>query len=351
MRKYYILSIVAIAFLTLVIIKMVHNYAKDKQQTVKAAVPAVMVECYLARDTVIEYPFKAVGYLKANERVDIVSELSRRVMTVAFKEGSMVKKGELLFQLDDSEWRAALKKNEAELELATQTQERNAKLLESGGTSRQVYEESVSRRKVLEAEAESLKVFIEKAKIRAPFAGKTGLRNVSEGAFVSPGNVLTTLEDLSSIKVDFTVPESHANTIHIGDEFNFRLEGDPKEYKARVEAIDPSVTMSTGSLRVLGRVESAGADLVPGVAVTVNMQSRSAVAGLYVPTQSLIPTPAGYKIYRVVGGKASLKPVKTGLRSDKMVEVAEGVAHGDSILVTGFMKVKPDAKVKILKTW
>jgi membrane fusion protein (multidrug efflux system) len=351
MKKKYIFSALALILLILVIVKIINNTGKGKQKAAKATAALVQAECYLARDTVITIPVRAVGYLRANEKVELVSELSARIISINFTEGARVVKGELLFQLDDADRVALLKKNDAELKLAVQTEERNGRLLKSGGTSQQSYDESVSRTKVLEAEGESLKVWIEKAKIRAPFSGKVGIRNVSEGAYVTPGTVLTTVEDLSSIKIDVTVPESQANLLSQGNSLVFRIEGNPNSYHATVLATDPSIRLTTGSLRVLARVAGGGSELLPGTAVSVSLESQSELPAMYIPSQSLIPTPAGYKAYFVEKGKAALRPVVTGLRTEKMVEVTDGVKAGDSILVTGLMKVKPDSKLKIIKTW
>jgi len=351
MRKSFILPAIAIILLILVSIKIMHGCRKDDRKAAVTAAPLVQAECMVVRDTLIVFPLRAVGYLRANERVDIVSQISERVVSILFMEGSLVKKGSLLFQLDDSEFAASLKRNRAQLELAIQVETRNNDLLKAGGVSLQQYEESVSQRKVLEAEGELLKVMIEKAKIRAPFTGKTGIRMVSEGAYVTPGEVLTSLEDLSILEIDFTVPQDQAGSVKPGDRLQFRTSGNMTDFQAVVEAIDPSVNRQTGNLRVIARVESPFAALVPGSAVTVRMSNSMNSPALYVPTQALIPTPAGYNTYRIVSGKCTVNPVKTGLRTEEMVEITEGIKKGDTILVTGFMKVRPGNKVRIIKVW
>ncbi len=351
MKKLYLVPIVVAILGILIGIKIYQNYSGDKLKTAKPSNPLILAECYLARDTVLNSALSIVGNIRANERVEIVSELARRVTAIPFTEGSQVKKGELLFQLDDAEWKASLKKVDAQLELARETEKRDKSLLASGGISQQVFDEAVNQRKVLEAEEESLRVQIEKARIIAPFSGRTGIRNVSIGALVSPGIVLTSLEDLSRLKLDMAVPESFANAIHKGDKVSFRPEGMPTPLTAVVEACDPSINSATGNLRILAVVQSPDPNLIAGTSVTVNLIANSPVPGLYVPTQALIPTPAGYIVYSIEKGLTKVRKVKTGMRTEKMVEITGGIQKGDTILVTGFMKVKPDAKVKIIKTW
>ncbi len=351
MRKYFILPAVACIVLILVFLKIFRGCREDEKKAVAVAPPSVQVEAYLVRDTAVAFPIRAVGYLRADEKVDVVSEIPGRVVAILFEEGSTVRKGSVLFQLDDSDYTASLKKNRAQLELAIQAETRSSDLLKSGGTSLHQHEETVSHRKVLEAEGELLMVMIEKAKIRAPFSGKTGIRRVSTGAYLVPGQVLTSLEDLSTLKVEFTVPQDQAGAVSVSDRLEFRVAGNPAVYGAVVCALDPSVDVKTGSLKVLARVLSTGKELVPGTSVTVKLVNQSPVPARFVPTQALIPTPAGYNVYRVAGGKCAPKQVATGLRANEMVEITGGIEPGDTVLLTGFMKVKPGSRVRINKIW
>ena len=235
------------------------------------------------------------------------------------------------------------------MDLALETEKRTESLLKSGGTSKQLFDESVCERKVLEAEAESLNVLIGKTKILAPFSGVIGIRNVSEGAYLTPGKVLTTLEDLSRLKIDFTISQTFATMVRKGEKFNFRVEGNPSEYSALVEAINPSINQNSGNLRVLAIVENSDPTLKSGATVSITLVSKSTISSLYVPTQALIPTPGGYHLFVVKNGKADYRSVTTGIRSETMVEIIKGINAGDTVLVSGFMKMRPDSRVKIIK--
>ena len=348
-RKNYILLIIGALLLLLIAIKIISNSKKELTKSTKPGASAVQAECFIAKDSLINFTFKAVGSIRANEAVELVSELSLRLVSIHFKEGSQVKKGDLLFQLDDSELQANLKKVKAKLDLALETEKRTGSLLSSGGTSKQIFDESVCDRKVLEAEAESLNVLIGKTKILAPFSGVIGIRNVSEGAFLTPGKVLTTIEDISRLKIDLTVSQTFANMIRKGEPFNFRVEGNPSEYSALVEAINPSINPNSGNLKILAIIEKSDAALKAGVTVSISLASKSAVSAVYVPTQALIPTPGGYHLFFAEKGKAGYRPVITGIRSEKMVEIIKGVTPGDTVLVTGFMKLRPGSVLEIVK--
>jgi len=351
MRKSLIFSLLAIVLLVLVFLRILRGCKEEERRSVEAIPPAVNAEGYLVRDTTLDFSFTTVGFIRANEKTGVVSELSGRVISIHFREGALVRKGDLLFRLDDSEYRASLKKTEAMLELAGSTEERNATQLAAGGISQQIFDESASHRKVLEAEAELLGVYLGKTAIRAPFAGKTGIRNVSEGAYVKPGEVLTTLEDVAQLKVDFAVPQQYAGLVRIHDPLEFSVTGHPAVYRGEVMATDPSVDRHTGNLRVLASVTTRTPDLIPGNAVTVSLTAKSEVPSLYIPTQALMPTPAGYDVYTLSSGKSTLCHVKTGMRSESMAEITKGLDHGDTILVTGLMRVRPGSRVNLIKLW
>lgn len=352
MRKSIVFIVLACILLAMVFLKIFHKCREEAHlPSAAAALPPIQAEGYIARDTALHFPFRTVGYIRANEKAEIVSELTGRIISIHFREGTFVRKGELLFRLDDSEYWASLRKVEAQLELAQRTEERNAAQLASGGISQHIFDESVSHRKVLEAEAELLRVTIGKAAVSAPFAGKTGIRNVSEGAFVKPGEVLTSLEDVHLLKVDFAVPQRYAGTVNINDPLAFTVSGHPTLYHGRVMATNPSVDRHNGNLRVLAILIARPGEVIPGSAVTVTLTGKSEVPSLFVPTEALMPTPAGYDVYALSAGKAIIRHVRTGMRSGAMAEITEGIARGDTILVTGLMRVRPGNSIHIVKTW
>ena len=351
MKKFILFPVLGAILLVLILVKIFANTKKEKLVLSQTTQPLLQAECTIAEKIPGEFSFTAVGKTRANERVELVSELSRRLVSIHFREGTRVNKGDLLFHLDDAEWKAELSKVKAKLDLARETEDRNRRLLESGGISRHVFDELVSQRQILEAEEQYLNVLVEKANIRAPFNGFTGIRKVSEGAFLTPGMVLTVLEDLGKIKLEFSVPESFASSIRKGGRISFRSEGIPDTQSAVIEAFDPSVSAITGNLHVLALVENPHPALKAGVSVSITLPGESPAPAVYLPTQALIPSAGGYNIFILENGKASLKKVTAGLRSEKTVEIVEGVQPGDTVLLTGFMRIRNGSPVKIIKVW
>jgi membrane fusion protein, multidrug efflux system len=351
MKQFLIFSILGAVLLALVLAKIFANTQKDTATVLQPGQQKVQAECIVAEYSPGEFSYSAVGKIRANERVEIASEIPGRLVSIHFREGSRVNRGDLLFHIDDSEWVAELSRLQAQLELARNTEDRNRPLLDSGGISQQLFDEMVSQRKILEAEEELLQVKIEKANIRAPFDGFAGIRNVSEGAMITPGTVLTVLEDLERLKLEFTVPEYYAAAIRKGDLIRFRTDGIPGYQEAVIDAFDPSVSLTTGNFRVLALVKRPDPFLKAGVAVTVTLQSESPSEVLFVPTQALVPVAGGYHLFMLENGKASNRKVTTGIRSATRVEIVEGIAAGDTILLTGFMRLRNGSPVKIVKVW
>jgi membrane fusion protein (multidrug efflux system) len=176
----------------------------------------------VVKDTSIREEVRLVGSVVANEEVQIVSEQARRLVRVNFPDGATVRKGQLLFKLDDADLRAQLKKLTAQRKLSSGEEFRSASLLKLEGISKQEYERVASSIEVLDAEIEAVRVQLDKTEIRAPFNGKTGIRRVSEGAFVQPNLPLVTLEDINRVKIEFAVPEKYASRVRPGQEIRLR---------------------------------------------------------------------------------------------------------------------------------
>ncbi len=351
MKRFLLFPILGLTFLILVLIKIFAAPRQDKTMVMPPGLQPVQAECMVAETKPEVFSYTAVGKIRANERVELASEISGRLVSIHFREGSRVKKGDLLFHLDDSEWVAELSRLGAELELARNTEERNRPLLNSGGISQQIFDEMVRQRKIWEASEQLLRIKIEKANIRAPFDGYVGIRNVSEGAMIVPGTVLTLLEDLDRLKLEFSVPEYYAATIRKGDRIRFRVEGIPGFQEAVIDASDPSVNAVTGNFHVMALVIKPLPALKAGVAVSITLQAESPSPALFIPTQALVPIAGGYHVFALKEGKASVRKVITGVRSDDAVEIVDGVTPGDTILLTGFMRIRNGSPVKISNLW
>jgi membrane fusion protein (multidrug efflux system) len=349
MKKILTVSVFTIIVTALVLVKIFAFPEQKAKVAAQGVVPAIPVECIIARDTVADYQLETVGTLLAREQVGIVSEIQRKLVGIYLTEGAHVKAGQLLFKLDDSDITARIRKLEIQAGLAEANAARDKVLLDSGGISQERFDAVDNQAKVLRAEIDILKVDLAKTEIRAPFDGRVGIRNVSLGALITPGQVLADLQDVDRINLDFSVPERYAPDVTYGSAVSFLTDYLPAERKASVEAVQPSVDQQTRTLLVRSAAVNTDGRLVPGSSAKVFLTIRGQSGSIMVPTQALLPSIRGYSVYLVRGGKAVMTVVKTGNRNSELVQVLEGVAHGDTVVTTNLLRVRNQSPITIQK--
>lgn len=307
------------------------------------------VEAYLIRPGSFSEILEIPGTLTANESVAIQPEISGRIVTLNVQEGRYVEKGALLVKLYDGDLVAQLRKLEVQLQLAQKTEERQSQLLKIQGISQQDYDISLLQVNNLKADIGIIKTTILKTEIRAPFSGKLGLRNISEGAFVSPSTLIATINQTNQLKLDFSIPEKYINKLRIGQSIQFTSEGSNREYTAKVSATESAITENNRSLLVRAIVSKADASLLPGSFAKVKLSFDPDPAAILVPTQAIIPQAKGKKVIVIKEGKAVFTDVITGVRSADKIQILAGLQPNDTIAVTGLMSLRPDNKVAVAK--
>jgi membrane fusion protein (multidrug efflux system) len=200
----------------------------------------------------------------------------------------------------------------------------------------------------LNAEIAVLEVDLGKTEIRAPFAGKIGLRNVSEGAMVNPEVVLAMLHDISQVKIDFAIPERYANDLRAGARVTFTTDYSTEIFNSVVEAVEPAVDFNTRTILLRSVADNRQGKLVAGSSVKVNLDIRAFDKSLFIPTSALIPSIKGYTVFLIKSGKAVSQVVKTGIRNKSSIQVLEGLALGDTLVTTNLLRVKKDVPLKII---
>jgi membrane fusion protein (multidrug efflux system) len=349
MKKSIILYILAGLLIAFAIYKIIKNKKESQSMTTKPVAVVLPAEGHIVRDTSVNYELNTVGTIRAFETVDIGSEISKRLVSINFEEGSTVSEGTLLFKLDDADLKAQLEKLTIQEELAQQNEERSKALLAKGGISQQTYDEELNTLKTLRAEIQIIHVDLDKTEIRAPFSGKIGLRNVSEGAYITPGLVLTTLQDIHKVKVDFSVPERYAGSIREGQKVTFTIPGSPRFFDATILAIQPNVDVTTRNLQIRAVAENTERLLFPGSSVKVFLNFGESGKTLFIPSQCLMPSLKGYSVFVVKNKIAQLNTVKTGIRTKECVQITEGISMGDTLVMTNLLRIRPGFKVKIIK--
>ena len=320
--------------------------ARDNPATVAAGPQSIRAEVYVVKDTSIREEVRLVGSVVANEEVQIVSEQARRLVRINFPDGATVRKGQLLFKLDDADLKAQLKKLAAQRRLSSAEESRSASLLKMEGISKQEYERVASSIEVLDAEMDAVRVQLDKTEIRAPFGGRTGIRRVSQGAFVQPNTPLVTLEDVDRVKIEFAVPEKYASRVRPGQEIRFTVENSDKTYAARVAVIEPKIDLDTRSLFIQAVADNRAGELVPGASAMIGLDLSAIEHTVLIPTRALIPGLESNSVLLVRNGKAEKVRVETGLRTSRSVQVTGGLAYGDTIMTTNILRAKPGIPVQ-----
>lgn len=289
------------------------------------------------------------GSLVSNETTEIHPEVAGRITGIYFKEGAFVNKGALLVKLNDADLQAQKRKLLVQLQVAKQNENRSEQLLKIQGISRQDYEAVSLQVNNVNADLDVVQTQIEKTNIRAPFTGKLGLRLVSVGAYISPTSVISTISQPNQLKLDFTVPERYISEISNGKVVNFKVDGSDRTYAARVMATESNVTQDTRTLQVRAAVQGTTAGLVPGNFATVRLNFEPNPNAILIPSQAIIPQARGKKVYVYEDGKAKFVDVTTGIRDSVNVQITEGLKVGDTVLITGLLTLKPEAKVMLGK--
>ncbi|MBK9731422.1 MAG: efflux RND transporter periplasmic adaptor subunit [Chitinophagaceae bacterium] len=341
-----IILLISSVLLFFIVKKFISANEPAPGNTQKKGSGAVMSEIMVVSDTLITYQLQATGTVRANEEVSMVSEYPGKITGIFFKEGTTVGKGSLLFQMDDAELKARKKKLEVGAELARQNEQRLNVLLTKGGASQQDYDVVVNNLQSIQADLELINVQLSKTEIRAPFTGKAGLRNVSEGAYVSANTILTVLQDVSKVKIDFTLPEKYAAIIQSGQQVSFTVENDTFPFTATVLATEPAVNPSTRTIMVRAITDNAFHRLIPGTSSTIMIALKENRSSVMVPTSALIPQSAGFTAFKLKNGKATPVSLKTGYRDESNVQVVEGLTAGDTLLTTNMLMLRPGVAVK-----
>lgn len=307
------------------------------------------VDGFVVRPQSVSDRIEVPGTLLPSEQTQIRAEVSGRIVQLNIQEGSLVQKGALLIKLFDADLQTQLKKLRVQLEIAETTEKRQRELLEIKGISQQDYDLVKLNVETLKVDIEATQIAIVKTEIRAPYAGQLGLRSVSLGAYISPTDIITTIRQVSQLKLEFSVPEKYAKEVKKGDRINFRVDGGQRNHSATVLATENSVEQTTRTLRIRAEVDKADQELVPGVFARINLQLGKTTDALLVPTQALISTAKNKQVAVLKKDSVVFNVVETGVRDSAFVQVTQGLKAGDTIVTTGLMVLKPNSKVKVVR--
>ena len=293
----------------------------------------------------ISQKLEALGNARANESVDISTKTSNIVTEVTFRDGERVKRGQVLVQLDNAQARADVAAAQAAVTESETLYNRSRELLNTQALSKSSFDQLEATLKANRARLAAANARLEDTVIRAPFSGRVGLRRVSVGTLVSPGDVITTLDDTSVIKLDFSVPENFLASLREGLSIRATAPAFPgRSFAGAVSSIDSRVDMTTRSVTVRALLANDDGALKPGMFLNVSLANDEREA-LLIPEEALSPEAERQYVYVVNDGKVSRREVRIGGRQPGTVEILTGLSAGERVIVEGTQKVRDGAIV------
>lgn len=322
--------------------------------------PPTAVDVAVARTGSVLVTLEAIGTARANEAVTVMSDVMGLVSEIHFAEGAQVGAGDVLVSFDHSILaaelavrRAEVEVRKAEVENARQAFARAERLMQTQNVSAARYDELAAALKVVEAAVKSAQATVAAARARlakrqvtAPFSGQLGIRNVSVGALIEPGDPIVTLDDISVIKLDFQVPERSLTFLQPGQEITAASEAYPgRVFFGTVISLDSRVDPVTRAVTVRAVIDNADRALKPGMFLLVELGVATRHDAVIIPEEAVVANGTERYVFVVDSGTVRQSPVELGQRMLGEVEVVSGVAAGELVVVGGVQKVRDGAQV------
>ena len=337
-------SLIIVALLALT--AACNNAGGEGKGKAERAAPVVRVEA--ATPATFTDGIEAVGTAVANEQVVVAAPVTERIIRLNFDDGAFVQRGQVLAVLQQAEQSAQLREVQARQREAQQQLQRVEALKDRGFATRADYDSRVAAAAAARAQAQQMQEQIGERVIRAPFSGWVSLRNISAGAIVNQGTEIATISDISTIKLDFTVPETMLASLRTGLPIEARSAayGD-RIFRGTIATIDPVIDPVSRAVRVRALIRNPDRALRPGMAMQVQV-SAAQRNGLSVPELAVVGEgDARFVFVLGEGNRVHRTGVRTGVRQGGRVEILEGLQPGARVVTEGVVKVSDNMVVRL----
>lgn len=347
--KTYLITAAALVVVVILLLPKLTSSGEEKITGGAQRAASIPVKAVIVKANRLENKVLISGTIIANEEVELRPEVAGKITRIFFKEGSFVNKGVMLIKINDEELQAQLKRANYRLKLIADKETRQQTLLKREAISQEEYDVSLNEFNIIKAEIELLKAQIAKTEIKAPFSGHIGLKNVSEGSFVNSSTVIASLQEIKPVKIDFSIPERYASSVNQGDEVLFTTAGNDEQFKGKVFAVEPKIDAVTRTIKIRGIYNNSEGKIMPGAFADVELVLKQIDNALLIPTQAIIPELKGQKVFLYRAGVVAPQPVQIGIRTEKNVQIVDGLTAGDTVITTGILQIRPGMPVTLLE--
>jgi len=361
-RMLFMLGAVVVVVAILAALKF--NSIYQQIQQFQAPKPAIDVEAEVARRMDWQSRLPAIGTLKASQGIDLSVEIAGTITDVQFQSGEKVSKGQAIVLLDSEMEQASLVSAEADLSLARLEFQRARSLLDRQAISRSEYDRLNAQSQKAEASVAQLRASLAKKRILAPFSGTIGIRQVDVGDYIAAGTPIATLQDLSTLYVDFFLAEQHVPLLALGQKVQLRVAAYPDErFEGVISALNPKVETTTRNVQVRAELGNPDGRLLPGMFADLQVLLPTETAQVVVPETAITYTLYGNSVLLVTEGTppegvSSDEPylvverrfVTTGERRDGLVVVLDGLEGGEQVITAGQLKLDSGTHVAIAES-
>ncbi len=351
--KWIIIAIILVIVIYLVSPGLTGVFSKDQTENTAAAGPPpskIPVSAVIVQPKAINNQITVTGTITANEDIELRSEVSGIIQRIHFKEGSRVKKGDLLVSLDHEELSAELEKLRHTQKLYRDSEYRQKQLLEREAISQEEYEQALTELNTVTSDIKVVQSQYNKTKIRAPFNGVIGLRHVSEGSYLTPSDPIANLYNINPVKIEFAIPEKYSGKVNVGDKVVFTTEALDTLKSGTIYAIEPRVDNETRTLRMRATSSNNDRTLLPGQFARIQLIFNTIDEALMVPTEAVVPELGGHKVFANRNGEVVSLPVKIGIRTESEIEIVSGLQSRDTVITSGILQIRPGSAVEVTIT-
>ncbi|WP_176958076.1 efflux RND transporter periplasmic adaptor subunit [Mariprofundus sp. KV] len=295
---------------------------------------------------------EALGTARSRESVEISARIAGRVEKILFRDGQQVKAGQVIVRMEQDEEQAQLGAATAQLAEHRREIKRLETLLARKAAARRDLDERKTLATVATSTIKQITARIDELTLKAPFAGGLGIRRISPGAMLQPGTVITTLDDATLIKLDFTIPSTELEGLSVGAAIQASCDALPgATFSGSLTGIDSRIDPVTRSILLRAEIDNRDGRLIPGMLMRIELRKHER-QGFMVPEESVTQKQDKHFLTLMnAEGKAEIRPVETGLRRHGQVEITAGLAADELVVVRGMGFVKPGQPLSVSETW